>query len=121
MRTVQEHRADFPSLCGQPLSQIAPNIRVARCTVERMMRVMGLQGVCRGMTVRTTTPDTSAPYPLEHVNRKTREFVELATLQGDWFNHVRLLTPIGRIPPVEAEANYWRQLAASDTSIDVST
>ncbi len=28
-----------------------------------------------------------------------------------WFNHIRLLTPIGGIPPAEAEANYYRQLA----------
>ena len=225
-------------------------IVVARCTVERLMRAMGLQGARRGRAVRTTTPDTSAPCPLDHVNRhfhasrpnelwvsdftyvstwqgwlyvafvvdvyarrivgwrvsrsmqtdfvldaleqalyerqpaahvlthhsdrgsqyvsiryterldqagiqpsvgsrgdsydnalaetinglykaelihrrgpwKTRESVELATLQWvHWFNHVRLLTPIGGIPPAEAEANYWRQLAASDTSTKVST
>jgi hypothetical protein len=29
-----------------------------------------------------------------------------------WFNHIRLLTPIGGIPPAQAEANYWRQLAS---------
>jgi len=33
---------------------------------------------------------------------------------GAWFNHVRLLTSIGSIPPAEAEANYWRQLANSN-------
>ena len=33
-------------------------IVVARCTVERLMRAMGLQGARRGTTVRTTTPDT---------------------------------------------------------------
>lgn len=27
-----------------------------------------------------------------------------------WFNHIRLLEPIGYIPLAEAEANYWRQL-----------
>jgi len=27
-----------------------------------------------------------------------------------WFNNIRLLEPIGYIPPAEAEANYWRQL-----------
>jgi hypothetical protein len=53
---------------------------------------------------------------------KARESVELATLQWvHWFNHVRLLKPIGGIPPAEAEANYWRQLAASDTSTEVTT
>jgi hypothetical protein len=39
--------------------------------------------------------------------------VELATLQWvRWLNHIRLLEPIGYIPPAEAEANYWRQLAS---------
>ena len=225
-------------------------IRVARCTVERLMQRLGLQGARRGKAVRTTIPDATAPRPLDRVNRvfkadrpnqlwvsdftyvstwqgwlyvafvidvfarrivgwrvsrtmqtdfvldaleqalyerqpdanalvhhsdrgsqyvsvryterlaeagiqpsvgsrgdsydnalaetinglykaelihrrgpwKTRESVELATLQWvHWFNHVRLLTPIGGIPPAEAEANYWRQLAASDTSTEVST
>ena len=41
---------------------------------------------------------------------KSREAVELATLQWvDWFNHRRLLEPIGNIPPAEAEANYYQQ------------
>ena len=44
-------------------------IVVARCTVERLMRAMGLQGARRGRAVRTTTPDTSAPRPLDRVNR----------------------------------------------------
>ena len=43
---------------------------------------------------------------------KTRESLELATLQWvHWFNHDRLLESIGHIPPAEAEANYWRQVA----------
>ena len=46
-------------------------IEVARCTVERLLKRLGLQGVRRGKVVRTT----------------------------------------GRIPPAEAEANYYRQLA----------
>jgi transposase InsO family protein len=47
----------------------------------------------------------------------TRESVELATLEWvSWFNHHRLLGPIGYIPPAEAEANYYRQLA-SQTSM----
>ncbi len=216
-------------------------IGIARCTVERLMKRLGLQGVRRGRVVRTTVPDASAPCPLDRVNRqfkaerpnqlwvsdftyvstwqgwlyvafvidvyarrivgwrvssamrtdfvldaleqalydrqpqnsdalvhhsdrgsqyvsiryterlseagiepsvgsrgdsydnalaetinglyktelihrrapwKTRESVELATLQWvHWFNHIRLLEPIGYIPPAEAEANYWRQIA----------
>ena len=225
-------------------------IRVARCTVERLMQRLGLQGARRGKAARTTIPDATAPRPLDRVNRvfkadrpnqlwvsdftyvstwqgwlyvafvidvfarrivgwrvsrtmqtdfvldaleqalyerqpdanalvhhsdrgsqyvsvryterlaeagiqpsvgsrgdsydnalaetinglykaelihrrgpwKTRESVELATLQWvHWFNHIRLLEPIGNIPPVEAEANYWRQLANSNTSTEALT
>ena len=45
---------------------------VARCTVERLMRGMGLQGVIRGKPVRTTISDKAAPCPLDHVNRQFR-------------------------------------------------
>lgn len=216
-------------------------ITVARCTVERLMRRLGLRGVMRGKVVRTTVPDAKAPCPLDRVNRqftadrpnqlwvsdftyvstwqgwvyvafvidvfarrivgwrvsrsmqtdfvldaleqalcdrqperdrslihhsdrgsqyvsiryserlteagiepsvgskgdsydnalaetinglykaemihrrapwKTCETVELATLEWvSWFNHHRLLEPIGYIPPAEAEANYYRQLS----------
>jgi transposase InsO family protein len=217
-------------------------ISVARCTVERLMRRLGLQGARRGKTVRTTVPDRSAPCPLDRVNRqfkadrpnqlwvsdftyvstwqgwlyvafvidvfarrivgwrvsstmatdfvldaleqalyarqpadsdplvhhsdrgsqyvsiryterlaeagiepsvgsrgdsydnalaetinglykaevihrrgpwKSREAVELATLEWvSWFNHLRLMRPLGYIPPAEAEANCYRQLAS---------
>jgi len=41
------------------------------------------------------------------------EAVEFATLEWvDWFNHRRLLEPIGNIPPAEAEARYYAQLEA---------
>lgn len=217
---------------------------VARCTVERLMRRLRLQGARRGKTVRTTLPDNAAPCPLDKVNRqfkadrpnqlwvsdftyvstwqgwlyvafvidvfarrivgwrvsntmrtdfvldaleqalhdrrpngdkslihhsdrgsqylsiryserlaeagiepsvgsrgdsydnalaetinglykaelihrrgpwKTRASVEMATLQWvHWFNHHRLLEPIGYIPPAEAEANYWQLLAENE-------
>jgi|SRR5829696_8433592 putative transposase len=35
-------------------------IRVARCTVERLMRELGLRGAVRGKPCRTTTPDAAA-------------------------------------------------------------
>jgi transposase InsO family protein len=222
-------------------------IAVARCTVERLMRQLGLQGAHRGKKVRTTISDSKAPCPLDRVNRvftaerpnqlwvsdftyvstwqgwlyvafvidvyarrivgwrvsrsmqtdfvldaleqalyerqperaeslvhhsdrgsqyvsiryterlaeagiepsvgsrgdsydnalaetinglyktelihrrapwKTRESVELATLECvHWFNHIRLLEPIGYIPPAEAEANYWQQLASDATPV----
>jgi len=43
---------------------------VARCTVERLMTNLGLQGVIRGKPVRTTISDKAAPCPLDHVNRQ---------------------------------------------------
>jgi putative transposase len=39
------------------------------------------------------------------------EAVEFATLEWvDWFNHRRLLEPIGDVPPVELEEAYYRQM-----------
>lgn len=57
-------------------------------------------------------------YKVEVIHRgapwKSREAVELATLRWvDWFNHRRLLEPIGNIPPAEAEENYYQQLTES--------
>ena len=50
--------------------------------------------------------------------RKTKEAVEFATLEwASWFNHQRLFEPIGYIPPAEAEANYYRQLASHAAAV----
>ena len=43
---------------------------VARCTVARLMRTMGLQGVVRGKRVRTTISNAAAPCPLDRLNRQ---------------------------------------------------
>jgi transposase InsO family protein len=45
-------------------------VAVARCTVARLMRTMGLQGVVRGKKVRTTISNTATPCPLDRVNRQ---------------------------------------------------
>jgi putative transposase len=45
-------------------------IAVARCTVARLMKAMGLQGAIRGKPVRTTVPDPAAACPLDRVNRQ---------------------------------------------------
>ncbi|CAG9195329.1 hypothetical protein BVI434_1270014 [Burkholderia vietnamiensis] len=34
-----------------------------------------------------------------------------------WFNHHRLMEPLGYIPPAEAEANYYRQLETVATEL----
>jgi putative transposase len=50
----------------------------------------------------------------------TRESVALATLDWvAWFNHRRLLGPIGYIQPAEGEANYHQQLANQVSTADV--
>ena len=54
-------------------------------------------------------------YKAEVIHRrsawKTNESVELATLEWvAWFNHHRLMEPLGYIPPAEAEMNYYQQL-----------
>lgn len=46
--------------------------QVARCTVERLMDAMGLQGVVRGKTVKTTRGDKARPCPQDKVNRDFR-------------------------------------------------
>jgi len=67
-------------------------VAVARCTVERLMRQLGLQGVRRGKAIRTTIPDPKAPCPLDRVNRQFRaerpnqlwvsDFTYVSTWQG---------------------------------------
>ena len=53
------------------LHQLRRNgFRVAKCTVERLMRSMGLQGAVRGRTVRTTIPRPKDERPLDLVQRK---------------------------------------------------
>jgi transposase InsO family protein len=67
-------------------------MEVARCTVERLMRRLGLRGVVRGKVVRTTISDNTAPRPLDKVNRQFRaerpnqlwvsDFTYVSTWQG---------------------------------------
>lgn len=65
---------------------------IARCTVARLMRSMGLRGIIRGKPIRTTIPDKTAPSPLDRVNREFKapapnrlwvsDFTYVATWQG---------------------------------------
>jgi len=65
---------------------------VARCTVERLMRQLGLQGAVRGKETRTTMPNPATPCPADKVNRQFRaprpnvlwlsDFTYVATWQG---------------------------------------
>ena len=65
---------------------------VARCTVARLMKVMGIQGIIRGKPQKTTIPDKKLPCPLDKVNRQFRvpapnmlwvsDFTYVATWKG---------------------------------------
>ena len=46
---------------------------IARCTAERLMRDLGLQGVIPGKPMRTTVSDKATPCPLDQVNRQFDE------------------------------------------------
>ena len=66
--------------------------KIARCTVARLMRVMGLQGAIRGKPIKTTVSDKASPCPLDLVNRQFQaprpnmlwlsDFTYVATWQG---------------------------------------
>jgi putative transposase len=47
-------------------------LKVARCTVERLMRDLGIRGVVRGKIVRTTFPGETAARPADLVDRQFR-------------------------------------------------
>ncbi len=70
----------------------------------------------QGDSYDTTLAETiNGLYKAELIHRRgpwrRRESVELATLEGvSWFNHQRLMGPLGYIPPADAEANYSTQL-----------
>ncbi|MCL4137859.1 UNVERIFIED_CONTAM: hypothetical protein GTU68_065554 [Idotea baltica] len=65
---------------------------LARCTVERLMRDIGIEGVRRGKKIKTTWPDKALPCPLDRVNRQFRatmpnqlwvsDFTYVSTWQG---------------------------------------
>jgi putative transposase len=67
-------------------------IAVARCTVERLMRRVGLRGAVRGKETRTTIADQASPCPADKVNRQFRaprpnalwvsDFTYVVTWQG---------------------------------------
>jgi transposase len=65
-------------------------------------------------------------YKAEVIRRRgpwrSLEAVEFATLEwADWFNHRRLLQPIGNIPPAEAEQRYFAMLDQMKTAARFNT
>ena len=75
---------------------------IARCTVARLMKDIGIEGVIRGKKPRTTIPDKALPCPLDRVNRQfyasapnvlwVSDFTCVATWQG--FVYVAFVTDV---------------------------
>jgi transposase InsO family protein len=83
-------------------------IEVARCTVARLIRAMGLRGVVRGKVVRTTVSGKAAPCPRDRVNRDFKaphtnvlwvaDFTYVATWTG--FVHVAFVVDAIGLRPI---------------------
>jgi putative transposase len=94
-------------------------INAARCTVARLMRAMGLQGIVRGRAKRTTISDKAAPCPLDRVNRDFKanrpnalwvaDFTYVATWAG--FVHVAFV-----IDAFARRIVGWRVSRSTETS-----
>lgn len=63
-------RKVWRELLRTPPDKLGIDGKVARCTVERLMRKEGLAGVVRGRRVRTTVPADVADRPLDRVKRE---------------------------------------------------
>lgn len=86
----ENHRAYGADKVWRQLNR--EGVMVARCTVQRLMRAQGLQGVRRGKRLRTTIADDAASRPMDRVNRQFRaerpnqlwvsDFTYVSTWQG---------------------------------------
>tara|TARA_B100002049_G_C16049238_1_gene362705 strand:- start:156 stop:1058 length:903 start_codon:yes stop_codon:yes gene_type:complete len=94
--------------------------QVARCTVERLMRDMGLRGVTRGRAPKTTCSDPRQAVPEDHVRRDftadapnqlwVADFTYVATWQG--FIYVAFVVDVFARRIVG-----WRASSAPNTSL----
>jgi len=86
--------------------QLKPeDVQVARCTGERLMKRLGLEGARRGKVVRTTVPGKSLSCPLDRVNRQFKadrpnqlwvsDFTYVSTWQG-WLYVAFVIDVFGR-------------------------
>jgi putative transposase len=98
------HRENF-GVYGAPKIWAQLNregLRVARCTVERLMRDLGLQGAVRGRPRRTTIPADVAERPRDLVDRRfhaqapNRLWVADLTYVRTWagFTYVAFITDV---------------------------
>ena len=120
VRMVFDHEADYPSQWAA-IGAIAPKIG---CTPETLRSWVRQSERDAGRREGTTTSERErikalaetviGLFKTEVIRRsgpwRHLEAVEFATLEWvDWFNHRRLLEPIGNMPPAEREALYYEQ------------
>ena len=106
--------------------------RVARCTVERLMAEMGLEGATRGATKRTTVADDTAERPADLVDRDftalapNRLWIADITYVATWSGFVyvafvvgwRASTSLRTDLPLDAlEQAIWTRLDADPTGL----
>jgi transposase InsO family protein len=90
--------------------------RLAEAGIEPSVGSVGDSYECEACLLYNALAETiNGLYKAEVIHRcgpwKSFEAVEFATLKWvDWFNHRRILEPIGNIPPAEAEENYYAEL-----------
>ena len=93
---------------------------VARCTVARLMRAMGLEGIIRGKPIRTTVSDKGGAMRLvDHVNRQFHApapnmlWVSDFTYVATWTGFVYAARLCHRHPmPAGSSAGGWSRTAA---------
>ena len=69
-------------------------IRVARCTVERLMKQAGLAGIRRGTRRRTTVADPAAPRPADLVEHRFSTEAPDRLWVADFERHEALLNRV---------------------------
>jgi putative transposase len=80
---------------------------LARCTVDRLMKQIGIRGAVRGKVVKTTVPDTSAPCPRDKVNRQFRAPAPNLLWVGD-FTYVSTWRGFVYVAPRHGLSDQWR-------------
>lgn len=82
---------------SNPRQMMREGFVIARYTVERSMREMGLAGVIRGKPLRTTISDKVAPCPRDHVNRQLYAPAPNMLWESD-----RRMVPVGQHMPASS-------------------